>query len=197
MIGNDIVDLNLAEKQSNWRRKGFLEKVYSSNEQAMIQESSMPDVLIWKLWSMKESAYKARLRVDKRVQLNPTAFECQILSEDKGIVSCDGKIYHTVSQINNNFVHTQALVEEFDTTLFSKVINVNQNISSSKELYKVIISSVAISMCCDESDMVLEKNRLGIPELYRMGKKMLQLCSLSHHGRYGSYVITNYQKKQN
>lgn len=197
MIGNDIVDLSLAKKQSNWRRKGFLEKVYSSNEQAMILKSSAPDILVWKLWSMKESAYKARLRVHKHIQLNPKAFECQFLAEDKGIVMCGGKMYHTVSQVNDNFVHTQAYAEQFDTTLFSKVIRVNQSRLHSKQLYNAMISSVAISMNCDESGVVIEKNSLGVPELYRMGQKIPQLCSLSHHGRYGSYVIANYQKSQN
>ena len=190
MIGNDIVDLSLAEKQSNWRRKGFLDKVYSSNEQAMILEASTPDILVWKLWSMKESAYKARLKVHKRIQLNPKAFECQILSEDKGIVTCGGKIYRTVSEINDDFVHTHAYLEGFDTTLSSKVISINQRHFGSRQLYNAMISSVAISMSCDAGDVVIEKNSLGIPELYRMGQKMPQLCSLSHHGRYGAYLTT-------
>ena len=128
MIGNDIVDLNLAEKQSNWRRKGFLDKVYSSNEQAIILEASTPDILVWKLWSMKESAYKARLKVHKRIQLNPKAFECQILSEDKGIVTCGGKIYRTVSEINDdfikglNFVYVDNMLEALDFALLNEKV---------------------------------------------------------------------------
>ena len=196
MIGNDIVDLNLAKKQSNWKRKGFLEKVYSSNEQAMILASSAPDILVWRLWSMKESAYKARIRVHKCVQLNPKTFNCQILSEEKGIVKCKGEIYHTVSEINEDFVYTQAHEEKFDSILFSKVVSVNQNLLSSEQLYNAMISSAALRMDCEESDVVIKKNNLGIPELYRMEKKISQLCSLSHHGRYGSFVLTDYQKSQ-
>ena len=33
MIGNDIVDLNLAKTQSNWQRKGFLERQFTKKEQ--------------------------------------------------------------------------------------------------------------------------------------------------------------------
>ena len=33
MIGNDIIDLKLAKKQSNYRRAGFLDKQFSSSEQ--------------------------------------------------------------------------------------------------------------------------------------------------------------------
>ena len=36
MIGNDIVDLKLAKNQSNWQRKGFLEKQFTEEEQKTI-----------------------------------------------------------------------------------------------------------------------------------------------------------------
>ena len=35
-IGNDIVDLNLAKTESNWQRKGFLEKQFTQKEQEEI-----------------------------------------------------------------------------------------------------------------------------------------------------------------
>ena len=35
-IGNDIVDLSLAKIQSNWQRKGFLEKQFTQKEQIEI-----------------------------------------------------------------------------------------------------------------------------------------------------------------
>ena len=31
-IGNDIIDLKLAKTQSNWQRKGFLEKQFTQKE---------------------------------------------------------------------------------------------------------------------------------------------------------------------
>ena len=33
MLGNDVVDLQLAAVQSDWRKKGFLDKVFSAEEQ--------------------------------------------------------------------------------------------------------------------------------------------------------------------
>ena len=197
MIGNDIVDLKLAEKQSNWRRKGFLEKVFSANEQAMIFSALEPDLMVWKLWSMKESAYKARLRVQKRIKINPKDFDCQILNDQHGIVHCGTKMYHTRSEMNDDFVHTQARSKEIDTSLFSKVIDIDQRFLPSKKLYHALISFIAFHINCDNRDLLIEKNSLGIPELYKTGKKMLVLCSLSHHGRYGSYVIANDQQNKN
>lgn len=190
MIGNDIVDLKLAKKQSNWRRKGFLEKVFSLNEQAMIFDAAEPDVIVWELWSMKESAYKAVLRVRKEIRINPKDFDCLMLNEHKGMVKYGGEVYHTVSEINQDFVHTQACSITFDARLFSKVLKTDQSCLDSNQLYHTMISAVAVNKGCDMNDMVIRKNRLGIPELYMRGKKMPVLCSLSHHGRYGSYLIS-------
>lgn len=188
MIGNDIVDLGLAKVQSNWRRKRFLEKVFSSNEQAMIFRSEKPDNVVWRLWSMKESAYKAHLRIQKRIQINPRSFDCQFLSEHEGIVICDTQEYHTLTEINNNYLHTRAYKKDFSADLFSKVIAVEQNQSSSSELYNKMLLSVAAIMNWEKESTRIEKNYLGIPELYRFGKRSSVLCSLSHHGRYGSYL---------
>ncbi len=190
MIGNDIVDLKLAAVQSNWRRRGFLEKVYTPNEQSLILGSSRPDIVVWRLWSMKESAYKARLRVEKQIQINPKDFDCQLITEDKGFVICDSKIYCTLSEIDQDYIHTQAYAEEFDADLSSQVIDLKETRLQSKNLYAVMMSSLAISMSWEQGDMRVEKNHLGIPELYRKGQKINVLCSLSHHGRYGSYLTT-------
>ena len=58
MIGNDIVDLNLAKTQSNWERKGFLKKQFTDEEQLSIHSSRNSFLEVWLLWSMKEAAYK-------------------------------------------------------------------------------------------------------------------------------------------
>ena len=36
MIGNDIIDLSAAKLESNWQRRGFLEKQFTKNEQRQI-----------------------------------------------------------------------------------------------------------------------------------------------------------------
>ena len=56
MIGNDIVDLALAEKESNWKRKGFIDKIFTPQEQSLIKTSINQEIIIWNLWSRKEAA---------------------------------------------------------------------------------------------------------------------------------------------
>lgn len=190
MIGNDIVDLRLAAIESNWRRKGFLEKVFTGNEQLMIFRSLQPDDLVWKLWSMKESAYKARLRVQKKIKIDPKAFECIILNKNEGQVYCEGKTYATLSRTNKDFIHTIAYSEKLEIKLYQDIVMMNQTKGSSKPLYKALISAMSLRMTWNKDAIVIEKNELGIPELYRLDRKTSILCSLSHHGRYGSYITT-------
>ena len=39
MIGNDIVDIAEAKKDSNWQRSRFLDKLFTSKEQQLVHQS--------------------------------------------------------------------------------------------------------------------------------------------------------------
>jgi hypothetical protein len=39
VIGNDIVDLALARKESNWKRPGYLNKIFTTKEQLLISSA--------------------------------------------------------------------------------------------------------------------------------------------------------------
>ena len=62
MRGNDIIDIKAAAQESNWRRTGFLQKIFTSRECSYIKESVEPDKRVWTLWSIKESVYKSYTR---------------------------------------------------------------------------------------------------------------------------------------
>jgi phosphopantetheinyl transferase (holo-ACP synthase) len=57
VIGNDIVDLALARKESNWKRPG-LNKIFTTKEQLLISSAENPNTMVWNLWSRKRAAYK-------------------------------------------------------------------------------------------------------------------------------------------
>ena len=76
MIGNDIIDLTLAKLESNWQRKGFLEKLFTTFEQSLICNSENPEQMVWHLWSRKEAAYKIYHRETKIRAFIPMQIEC-------------------------------------------------------------------------------------------------------------------------
>ena len=83
MIGNDIIDLSLAKTASNWQRKGFLEKQFTIKEQQLILQNGNSFNDVWRLWSMKEAAYKIYTQQHKKRFFAPQKFECSFIYESE------------------------------------------------------------------------------------------------------------------
>jgi hypothetical protein len=114
LIGNDIVDLLVAARESNWKRKGYLQKIFTQEEQCLILSSPQPDAILWLLWSMKEAAYKIYSRKKGIRCFAPTQLRCEVstltsltppvytgkvwIGEDTYLTesTSDGRMVHTV-----------------------------------------------------------------------------------------------------
>ena len=116
MIGNDIVDLAQAKLDSDWKRPGYLAKLFTEEEQFLISSDIQPDVMVWLLWSMKESAYKIDTRKSKLREFAPVKLVCSnlIIHENTatGNVTYNGQIYFTSTLITENYIHTIAAIEK-------------------------------------------------------------------------------------
>lgn len=144
MIGNDIVDLALAQKESNWKRKGFLDKIFTQEEQSLVANAENPEVMVWNLWSRKEAAYKIYNRETGIRGYIPLQLVCFYESETTGTVSCNGRIYYTETIVTNDFVYTIATVK---TDLFNQIkkINLDEKISKTNGLPFIIDAQTTIS----------------------------------------------------
>jgi phosphopantetheinyl transferase (holo-ACP synthase) len=163
MIGNDIVDLALAEKESNWKRKGFLDKIFTQNEQLLISNAKNPTIMVWNLWSRKEAAYKIYNRQTQIRGYFPLQLECFDLETIDGFtfgkVVVKDRIYYTKTEIKTEFVHTIAVenVQDFDTI---ETLKTRKNI---------------------------QKNN-GIPNYFVKENLALRPVSISHHGRFEQII---------
>ncbi|TCC86697.1 4-phosphopantetheinyl transferase family protein [Pedobacter hiemivivus] len=112
MIGNDIVDLSQAAKESNWKRTGYLEKLFTMAERFLIHVAKDPEVMVWLLWTMKESAYKAHAKETKIRTFAPTLLCCTNVvvhpTLATGNVFYQGKMYYTQSTLSEAYIHTIA-----------------------------------------------------------------------------------------
>ena len=118
MIGNDIVDLAEAKKESNWKRKGYLDKIFTVSEQLLIQKSTNQDFAVWNLWSRKESVYKIILQKGGTRGYFPTRIECLDLHLENGIVQFQNQIFYTKTIATEESVYSLA-VEDF--SCFEKI----------------------------------------------------------------------------
>ncbi|MCI4443844.1 MAG: 4-phosphopantetheinyl transferase family protein [Lentimicrobium sp.] len=121
MIGNDIVDLALAQKESNWNRKGFLDKIFTKNEKLQIFNAEDSEVMVWNLWSRKEAVYKIYNRQTQIRGYFPLQLECFDLEIIDGIiygkVAIKETVYYTKTEVKPQFINTIAVenIEDFDT----------------------------------------------------------------------------------
>ncbi|KGO94723.1 4'-phosphopantetheinyl transferase family protein [Flavobacterium subsaxonicum] len=158
MIGNDVVDIIQSRKESNWQRRGFLDKLFTISEQQLINHHPDPETMVWLLWSMKESAYKIYNRQTGIRAFIPLQLECcKISQNDKGFtgeVHCKRFIFYTESEILEDIIHTKALCSK---GLFNKITEVK--------------------------NAAVVKDISGFPYIYGHQNKTLEPVSVSHHGR--------------
>jgi phosphopantetheinyl transferase (holo-ACP synthase) len=104
VIGNDIVDLLLAKQESNWQRRGYLDKIFNKEEQSVIFSSTDPAHTVWHLWSCKEAVYKIIHRHSRIRTYAPLKFSC---SSDT--VTYEGRLYPYKSYQTDSCIHTIAV----------------------------------------------------------------------------------------
>jgi phosphopantetheinyl transferase (holo-ACP synthase) len=110
MIGNDVVDLFLAEQESNWQRKGFLEKLFTVDEQLLILKSEDKPVLIWTMWSQKEAVYKILRQKGANRGFYPLKIECF----DTEKVRFQNEVFYTTTSRKGNLLQTLAVTKRSD-----------------------------------------------------------------------------------
>jgi phosphopantetheinyl transferase (holo-ACP synthase) len=112
MIGVDLVDRHQATLESNWKRRGFLDKLFCKDEQALINKHPDPEQIIWLLWSMKEAAYKIYSRKLDIRSFAPAKIHCHptdlTSNRSLGIVCITGETFYTSSNINKALIYSTA-----------------------------------------------------------------------------------------
>ncbi|HEU4790463.1 MAG TPA: 4'-phosphopantetheinyl transferase superfamily protein [Flavobacterium sp.] len=159
MIGNDIVDLDLAQKESNWKRKGFLDKIFSLQEQRLILNNSNPELMVWNLWSRKEAAYKIYNRETGINGYFPGRLQCHYKDEISGTVSIDDFVFYTQTYITDFYIYSIA-VSKID--FFNKI-------KSLESLENI-------------------KKENGIPYILDVVSNTIGPVSITHHGRFKKII---------
>ncbi|MAD97608.1 MAG: hypothetical protein CMB99_09815 [Flavobacteriaceae bacterium] len=171
MIGNDVVDLHLAQSQSNWERKGFLEKIFTKNEQRLIHTSNQSHQLVWRLWTMKESVYKVVVQQEKERFFNPQKFECHIESDSFGHVVFNGEIYKTFTEQNEDYIYSTT--SKANQTCFYQLGSMENR-----------INTMSKRLGLQKSEISVRKDSLGIPNVYHSGQRITKSMSITNHGRF-------------
>lgn len=159
MIGNDVVDLALAQKESNWKRKGFLDKIFTASEQNLILHATNQEQMVWMLWSLKESTYKAYTRVAFKRGFYPIQIEI------KSIKAINEEYFSKIS-------------------LFSQHFKGKTNIHKNRIASVVIDAKLEFKNVEEEYEKEIIKDKKGLP----ICKISNDFVSISHHGDFKKIV---------
>lgn len=193
MIGNDIVDLALAKRESNWRRRGYLDKIFTPHEQHLIQTATNPDQLVWLLWSMKESAYKLAVRRSQNRVFAPAKIACEIIS--RGSETATGNVFYngacqTKSVITPRYISTVAFTSNAIPApeQFTVLFETTNHQTHQRQIREQIRQHSAWLFDTPEGEILISKDSIGAP-LLTVGNSAPVPLSISHHGLYGSFAI--------
>lgn len=188
MIGNDIVDLQFAKMTSRWQEQRFLDKMFTTAEQEFINSQTNSFNALWRLWSMKESAYKIIIRDTALIKFNPLAYNCLVHDAQLGWVHYEKCKIDTRTFNSQDYIYTTAC---HNTKYISEVIKLNNTDlrmqqSAVRDKLKSIFAS--IEKCAVEI-IEIKKDTLGIPQLFKDGILQKHSVSMTHHGFFGACAM--------
>ena len=172
MLGNDVVDLELAQHQIRWETKAFQQKVLHPLEIKKYKDKVLGFTDFWKIWSCKEVAYKAHQRkFNLKPRLNPFDFSVSETSTSRSEVKIDNYKYEVASFINPNFIYSIIHTPE-------AVSSQNFEISSYNSYFKKDLNRNCLNH-------MLHKDKNGIP--YIKINSSFKPISITHHGKYVAF----------
>lgn len=189
MIGNDVVDLTAAVGESDWRRKGFLKKVFTHRERQAIFQAENQHQMVWLLWSMKEAAYKARQRTFSLPRLlDWQSLECTVSNLSAKKAAGSVKTFHTrfftTTDLFKNVIHTTAA--NFPDSTVEKEVLENSSDASKKALLEFVATNFSVSV----SELSITKNTYGVPAIRYHNRVLFDRFSLSDHGKFAGFSLS-------
>ena len=180
MIGNDIIDLKISKTEEKASDSRFLKKLFTKEEERIIEKSASPEICLWRLWSMKEAAYKANQRkFDLARKFNPKAFRCSISSATEGNVVIENVSYKMHTELTSEYIHsTTSSIAFFQKLYFNGKIEKSQ-----------IIMDLALEFDLEAGKLKFEKDSNGIPWIMVENHLKRFPVSLSHHGDFSVFII--------
>jgi len=193
-IGNDIIDIHSLSQHPRSGQPRFRNKTLSKSEIKWLLTSTNPAFDIWKLWALKESAYKCYFQQTRHRFFSPKKFICQwevdipASEYDLAQVSTPSGIFFAKLYQKEHYLHALCSNswEHLNRVIFQvfNIQSLNAN-DLSCQLRAQALLMIAQQMNFLPEDLTWD-DVLGFPQLMHGGQRLPYRVSLSHHGVWGA-----------
>jgi hypothetical protein len=191
-VGNDVVDLGDPEARLCGLHPRWVERVFGAAERTALDASPSRHLLHWALWAAKESAYKARKRLEPGTVFSPKEFEVELRS----LPATDGVAVGRVVHRGDVFaleVHVDgATVHAVTTSEKGTVERVRSRVERARcdpgvEARRLAATAIGSALGLDPTGLRI----VDRPPVAMHGGRRLDVgLSLSHHGRFVAFACT-------
>jgi len=191
-VGNDVVNIGHPANANRSLSSKFLAKVCSSKEQEYVLESESPNIALWQLWSLKESAFKVLMKMGEMSFFAPNRIEVL----DTGIQN--KKVIETMFKSNVVYLKSSVLNERITSVASNSLDGINKAVSETRITSKPDESNEVRRLMFDvlkrhnlpHDKVEVIKNEQGIPYLFYQKKILPIEISLSHdYGVMGVAIL--------
>ncbi len=191
-VGNDVVDLADPQTRLSALHPRWGDRVFCAAERRALEASRSRHRLHWALWAAKESAYKARKRLEPEAVFSPKEFEVELspLPATGGVAV--GRVFHRGEafelevRIHGASVHAVATSEgEAGARVLWKVeeTRCDPGVAARRLAARAIGSALGL----DPAGLRI----VGRPPVaLDRGRRLEVDVSLSHHGRFVAFACT-------
>ncbi len=189
MIGNDIVDLNQAGKAHRWQDPRFTRKLFTDSELDHLYAQPDPFEAIWRLWSMKESSYKAYSRITGKTFINPHNIVCEVESSTKGKAYIEQRTYLVNSTTTNDYVYSLATAIGQTAIIDQVHKTANHSVAGIRVLRNKLLFNEIGRIENTRGILSIMKNQNGAPFLLQDEVQLKLPITLTHHGHYFAFAV--------
>lgn len=198
MIGNDIIDLQLARKNTRITQERYWRKVLSEGEIFHLKRQPDVSIAFLLLWASKEASYKLASKIHGTHLFSPKRI---VIENCENILERSSSYVKSISPLGISHLrlkHTPYTVEAcaapelhlLKQAIFQQIqlpgsTHKIQSQGTKEQLVKKIAQFLSIPV---EKISIQKEN--SIPKLYLSQKKSPIDITLSHHGRWGAFGYT-------
>jgi hypothetical protein len=187
MLGNDVIDLGDPETRPGAHHPRFDARVFTPDERAALASAAHPERLRWRLWALKEAAYKCLKKLAPETCFSPRRFAVRLAGDRPFAVDHAGRRLRVALWEEGDALHaiaTDGADPERDVLRALRALPAAAEPAHASAAVRALARDAAAAHLGCAPDELRFASAGRAPLLSRGAAPLLLDLSLSHHGRF-------------